>query len=412
MNRHVLIQLLVPTAIFVAACTGATDTELDDPGVSNAAEPTDPSASGEGEDPGTTEPQKTTGTGTSSGGSSSGSTGGGCKYRDNTDHDGDGLSWMAGDCNDCDANVRPGKIDSAGDGIDQDCSGAADDDATCDASLALASTDPMDAARALGVCHTTTAAKPNAGVIDVHYVKPDGTSLGDALSYGILGDFGTNNRPTLGKAMLALSTGTARAPNQPGYKSPSGYSKGYSHGTPEGWPKPSPGCSDDVVPSSTAKDGAALALTVKVPIDAHSMSFEHSLFTFDYSADVCTQYADNFVVIMDPPPAGAIDGNIVFDNLGGPVNVNSPFLQACTSGTFNGITFACGQGTSPLAGTGFEGHGGTGWLRTTVPVAPGSTIKLLFAVWDSGDGTYDTTVLLDSLRFWAGSVTKVQTVAK
>jgi hypothetical protein len=142
------------------------------------------------------------------------------------------------------------------------------------------------------------------------------------------------------------------------------------------------------------------------------MSFEHAFFTKDYTQDVCSTFADQFVVIMSPPPVGAIDGNIVFDATNGAINVNSPLLQACTSGTYGNITYACGLGTSLLSGTGFDGKGGTGWLRTTTPVEPGSTVTLLFAVWDSGDGSYDTTVLLDSLRFWTKSVTKTQTVPK
>ncbi len=40
------------------------------------------------------------------------------------DNDGDGYTENGGDCNDADASVCPGATDTAGDGIDQDCSGA------------------------------------------------------------------------------------------------------------------------------------------------------------------------------------------------------------------------------------------------------------------------------------------------
>ncbi|WP_054691204.1 putative metal-binding motif-containing protein [Desulfosarcina cetonica] len=40
-----------------------------------------------------------------------------------TDNDGDGLSESQGDCNDSDANIYVGSIETCGDGIDQDCDG-------------------------------------------------------------------------------------------------------------------------------------------------------------------------------------------------------------------------------------------------------------------------------------------------
>lgn len=412
MTRRTYAQVAVITGLLVAACDGARHTELEDPSVADAIQPTepaeDPGATGNGDPPTSPDEDPGTTSGSSSGGSSGSSGSGtkGCQFKDNVDHDGDGLSFMEGDCNDCDATIRPGKIDEAGNGKDEDCSGKADDDGVCDTGLALASTDANDAAKALGICKTMTTGKPGWGIVSAKYVKPDGTALSHASSYGILPSFGVN-QPLSGKSMLALSTGAARAPGQAEYVAQ--LDKGYAHGTPAGWPKATDACN---VAPTTAKDGAALELKIKVPVDAHSMSFEHAFFTRDYSGDVCSTYTDQFVVIMSPPPAGALDGNIVFDTNGGGVNANSPLIQACNGGTFGGITYACGLGTALLSGTGFEGKASTGWLRTTTPVEPGSTVTLLFAVWDSGDGKFDSTVLLDSLRFWTKSVTKTQTVSK
>ena len=413
MNRRISLQVALAAGVFAAACTGARDTELDDRGITHLTDPTEPTEDGELAaeeiEPGA---PKDSGGSSSSSGNAGGPSAAGCAFEDAIDHDGDGLSFLAGDCNDCDAAIRPGKIDIAGNGVDEDCSGKADEDASCDAALALASTDAREAARALGVCHSATANSPGWGVITARYVKPDRTPLDAAYAdgHGLLEAFGAS-APRYGETMLALSTGAARAPGQPGYEPPSGHDKGYAHAAPPGWPKPSPAC-PGVTPSTVARDGVALELTVKVPVDAHAMSFDHALFTYEYAQYVCSQFTDSFVVLMDPPPAGAVSGNIVFDALGGAVGVNSALLAVCAAGTHKGITFGCGQGTAGLQGTGFEGHGATGWLRTTAPVQPGSTITLLFAVWDAGDGTYDTTVLLDSLRFWTQPVAKVQTVAK
>jgi hypothetical protein len=92
----------------------------------------------------------------------------------------------------------------------------------------------------------------------------------------------------------------------------------------------------------------------------------------------------------------------VVDALGDPAGINSPsLLRACTPGVYQGINFACPLGTASLAGTGFDGKSSTGWLRTTVPVTGGTDITLRVAIWDSGDGILDSTVLLDELAFSA-----------
>ncbi len=52
-----------------------------------------------------------------------------------------------------------------------------------------------------------------------------------------------------------------------------------------------------------------------------------------------------------------------------------------------------------LVGTGFDDSASTGWITSRTPIARGSTIELLFAVWDSGDGILDSTVLLDDFTW-------------
>ena len=42
---------------------------------------------------------------------------------------------------------------------------------------------------------------------------------------------------------------------------------------------------------------------------------------------------------------------------------------------------------------------GTGWLVTSGNVQPGEIIELRFAVWDVGDGYYDSVVLLDDFQW-------------
>jgi hypothetical protein len=115
---------------------------------------------------------------------------------------------------------------------------------------------------------------------------------------------------------------------------------------------------------------------------------------------------------MSPPPKGITDGDIVLDQDGNPVSVNNSFLQVCTGGNYGGKQFTCPQGTAMLTGTGFESHGSTGWLTTTVPVDTlrGKDMTLLFAIWDSGDGILDSTSIIDAFQWSLNSASGVTTV--
>ena len=151
--------------------------------------------------------------------------------------------------------------------------------------------------------------------------------------------------------------------------------------------------------TGTAQDGAALELKIRVPSNAKSFSYQQNFFTWEYSGYVCSRFNDFFVAMMDPAPPNLQDGNIAFDQDGNPISVNNSLLQVCTPGTHNGKTFACPLGTSTLVDTGFQGHAATGWLTTQTDVEPGSEITLRFAIWDSGDGSLDSTVLIDDFKF-------------
>ena len=400
---------LVGAVAFAAACSGARVTELDEsrPAAVLSSVPTLPSDDGSGTTPDRSDGSPGLGgdgNGNGNGSGTSGGTGngGGCTFMDTKDHDGDGLSFAQGDCNDCNAKMRPGFMDTPGNGLDDDCSGKADDDgAVCDGALPLTSTSPYDAAKAIGLCTKVTAQSGAWGVIEAKWSKPDGTVITNPESWGLLPKLGTNVAPA-GTAMLALSTGTARGPADPGYQSPgNGYDKSYTHGTPLGQPKRSSTCAADDPVRGVAHDGVALELKIRVPLDARSLSFTHQLFTADTPNSVCTRYNDVFVAMMDPKPAGT-DGNVVFDALGDHVGLDSTStLRACAPGTFKGHVFACPLGTASLAGTGFDDKSATGWLRTTVPVKGGAEITLRFAIWDSADGILDSTVLIDELVFSA-----------
>jgi hypothetical protein len=355
---------------------------------------------------------------------------------DSTDHDGDGFSWSDGDCNDCDPDINPGAFDVPGDGIDEDCDGIPDDEPTgCDATVALASSDPFDAARAIDLCRQTTADAVGPartwGVIDAAFVAPDGTdqcvpfggpadggtSCSEnpefALGYGNLSKLGVNS-PRVGAHMLGLSSGTARDPTDPGYVTE--LDKQYTDGAAAGFPAPSPACPG--LMTGQPHDGVALALTIRVPTNAKSFSLSENFFTHEYPAFICSMYDDAFVIEMTPPPtSGPTSGNIAFDSAGNPICVNNSLLQVCEPQTVGGKTFACPLGPSSLEGTGFgaeadssaEGvnHAATGWLQTNVALegSRGATVTFFFALWDSTDGDYDSTALVDGFTWSIESAT-------
>lgn len=327
------------------------------------------------------------------------------------DIDGDGWTGAAGDCNDCTPQMNPGALDYPGNDIDEDCNGAKDDTPVdCDADLDLESPDPLDGARAMGLCKM--AQGQGWGVVSASYITADGQPLDkydlEGIGWGILPSFGPNVRPQEGAKMLALSSGAARRPGDPGYANPAGHDKLYTTGSPPGYPKESPSCPGVI--TGQPHDSAGLRLVLRTPTNVNSLSFDLSFYTHEFPTYICTPYDDFFVAMLAPKPAGQPDGNISFDSKGNTISVNAGLLQVCHPQTAsNGALFDCALGPDQLAGTGFDldyygkpstNSAATGWLRTSTPLAsPGQEITLDFAVWDSGDGFLDSTVLIDNFQF-------------
>ena len=335
-----------------------------------------------------------------------GDTGGGpttCDAAPDQDKDGDGYSINQGDCNDCDPIVIPGAIEVPTDPndpnavpADENCDGQTDEPILpCDDGLALTDPDPLSGAKAMDICQNV--ATDHFGLENAQYVRADGTPFAPGPMVGIQSSFGPNVPPRKGSNMLALSSGHARIPGQPDAAGTNSLSNGLSGTAPPGFPQDMPGCGG----GGDIYDDVALQVALKAPMNAKGYSFDFSFYSFEYPEWVCTFYNDQFIALVNPPPQGSINGNICFDSNNQPVSVNIAFFQVCAG---------CPLGTAALAGTGFDvwdDAGATGWLVTTAPITGGEEFSIRFAIWDTHDMLWDSSVLLDDFQWIATAGTVV-----
>lgn len=329
----------------------------------------------------------------------------GCTAGADEDKDMDGFSIAQGDCNDCDANVNPGAIEVIAapdaDGgvppsVDEDCDGIADNvPMPCDDNLALADGLPMNAAKAIELCQQATDTDKKWGVLGARYVRANGDTFNPGLQVGLQDSFGPNVNTQGGKRLLAISSGHARTPIQPGACGSSFCTATLGGTAPPGFPQDVPGCDGD----TEINDDVGFEVKLRAPKNATGYSFNFFFYSFEYPEFVCTSWNDQFIALVKPPPAGSVNGNISFDSKSNPVSVNIAFFSVCPG---------CALGTTALQGTGFDtwNHaGGTSWLKTQAPVNGGNEFSIRFAIWDTGDQNYDSTTLIDNFQWIANGGT-------
>ena len=392
--RHVAIAA-VGLLIAAASCTvGSKDLFQDDDGNENTGGGV---ATGGGQSTGGND-------GTGGGfnpGSGGGSSNNDCYNDPDVDDDMDGSTENQGDCNDCDPNTGPGAVevitdpnDPMAEPADEDCDGEEDEAFTeCDAAIDIADGDPMNAARAIELCDTATPGGFDWGVLNAQYVRANGTPATSGLYNGILDTFGPNVPPRFGNRMLAMSSGHARSSSQPSNCGALTCSILGGGTAPAGFPQDVPSCPG----LSNINDDIGLQLEIKAPTNASGYSFDFTFYSFEYPEWVCTSYNDQFIALVAPPPTGSINGNISFDSMTNPVSVNVAFFEVCAG---------CPLGTNELSGTGFDAWndaGATGWLVTQAPVDGGETFTIRFAIWDTGDTAFDSTVIVDNFAWIADS---------
>ena len=380
---------------------------------------------------------------------------------ENVDSDMDGYSTCNGDC--CDSTectkpgaVNPGAFDAAGNMVDDDCNGVADDTLLlCDQNIASNTQNALDYARAIDICQTATETDKKWGVISAALTLTDGTGRPDPEAHAVRPKFGAALFPQGGVNLAMLSTGgaAAKTDTNPGYHDWDDYTHvgtqtcqtpfgpvSNTQCTPfppdfynaNGMKLPNAaGCAE---PEGTmAHDPVMLTLRIRVPTNAHSFKLSTNFFSSEFPEYVCTQYNDFFVVLLDSTysgmPANPADKNLaIYQPMGMstkfPVGVNlgfgntGLFTQCVNGGTGCAVSGApmgnistCAS-TSQLTGTGFDDldpfdqcdvgalkGGATGWLVTAGNVTPGEIITLRIAIWDTSDHVFDSLAVIDGFQW-------------
>ncbi len=145
---------------------------------------------------------------------------------------------------------------------------------------------------------------------------------------------------------------------------------------------------DDMGAWGEAGDTVQIRVDLVPPPGMHSFKFNFYFLSREYPDFVGSDYNDTFTVTQQ---SSVYNGNIVFDQAGNVIDVNTALFSV----------------TNPalLTGTGFNGcdgdnrGGGTGWLTTISPCVPEEPFVLIFSIGDVYDGIYDSAVFLDGFEW-------------
>jgi hypothetical protein len=347
---------------------------------------------------------------------------------DVVDVDGDGWTYCDNDC--CEdefecgdpALVNPGAFEFVGNGVDDDCDPATSDvvdPGPCSAASIFGGVTAADMAEAMDICQTTSLVEPletrKWGLISAEFLDAEGNApvaghlatIMDSAT-AVMTDYGTGGvGPTTNNTMAGMSSGWMRDAGDPGYVQPNGGANfGWTHQPPAGYLAANGGnlpasasCNGACPAGAGANDSVRLRLTLRVPTNALSFSYDFRFFSSEYWTYACTEYNDFYLALLDSMAGGIpADGNISFDSNNNPVSVNNGFFEHCV---VNGC-YTCPGGAGVLAGTGMEvanTGGGTVWLTTSSPIVPGEVMTLDLMIFDVSDNVLDSLVLLDGFQW-------------
>ena len=302
-----------------------------------------------------------------------------------------------GDCLDDSADVHPGAVEVPGNFLDDDCDGTKAGDGAGppppDCTGEPCTGQSIEALLCgLDLCY------PGLDVVQGAAIEsPSDTPTADAWS--VVSHFGsaTNDlAPKAGSSYVLLATGPAL---------------GTDHNvTLGGGPVPDP----YAVGVLQTYDNVEIALTLTAPDGVVGFSLRYVFFSVEYEEFVGKVFNDRFYIVLTAPTttggypsvinaAACSNPQTVFDFAEGGekwcfIAVNSVFSEACPAAPtdIGGTGFEC----APIAL--FDGPttgSSTGWLETSWPIEPGETFELRFHVHDTGDGGWDSEVILDDFRW-------------
>ena len=249
-------------------------------------------------------------------------------------------------------------------------------------------------------------------LLDQTYSSPTGSpSAGTFAAVAQFGNKSNHLKPQIGGSYALMATGPAQ---------------GTAHSVDLGGQS----MADPFLKSSAPTYNAVeWKLKLQAPPGANGLRFRHVFFSEEYDEYVGSQFNDKFYVVLE---AGSTNGGkatvINYTDCRDPQKhhdfVCSPGMQFCNPRqrycyiAVNTAASECcwlggcpqGKAKTDIAGTGFScasgqsgdsaGHGSsTGWLQTEWPIEPGEVFTLTFHLHDTGDGVFDSEVILDGLQF-------------
>ncbi len=355
------------------------------------------------------------------------------------DIDGDGFTYCTGDC--CETTwecttperVGPGSFEVPSNGIDDNCNGTVDEESSgCDVGLNADSSDPLDLGKAIDLCLAENESE--YGLVSARIVFPNGNEMSDPYSgpdgnggttnnpsiavpgsaYSILPGMGNFVKPTQGTNFLILSTGQAKTKidnldtdNLTESSAPEDWYLFHDSKFPD---SPNCGLLAESPGENPVRDSVMLELVVRAPNNAAAFSIDINFHSAEFPEYVCKGFNDFFVMLLDSTFTSTdmnlqnpADKNLAMDENKNSVGINlakSGLFKVCKNKVFPPTNFPGCLDDTELQGTGFEGHGATGWLVSRGNIVPGEEFKIRMAIWDTGDHIYDSLVVLDNFKWY------------